>query len=493
MKKLLRLGVLLWGINLWQPIIAKNALATDFTPKIAKEIRAILQPHKNTALEFGVMAQSLEKGDTLFEAHADKQLIPASVNKVVTAYAALKRLKPTATFKTTVFATGSIRDGNLLGDIFLKGGGDPSLVSERMWMLVNDLYRSGIRIISGNIVGDSSYFDFERNPDSRPKYLKDQAFAAPIGALSFNFNTTTIYVKAAEKPGVPPIVFIDPENPYIDVVNQALTGKAGSNNSLVAMRLDYVKGVLGDTVLLRGSLPLDAKESRFYRNIVNPGLYAGHMFKTFLEARGMKVQGNIIEGTVPENARQLMEFESLPLWQVIWGMNKFSNNFVADQLLKKLGADTWGAPGTLAKGLSAVEEALEDIGIKKGSYAMADGSGLTRDSHFSARQLLTVLRAAHKDFAISHEFVASLAIAGQDGSLRRRFSSVKETDGTFLRAKTGSLDGVSSLAGYTVSGDGEDIVFVVLLNDRKLRYGSMIEWRDKIAKVFHEYRREKKP
>ncbi|MBI1859336.1 MAG: D-alanyl-D-alanine carboxypeptidase/D-alanyl-D-alanine-endopeptidase [Deltaproteobacteria bacterium] len=459
---------------------------------LAKEVEAILQPKKHGDLEYGVIVQSLDRGDVLYEANPDIQLIPASVNKVVTAYTALKKLRPTATFKTSVHVTGAIRDGMLLGDLFLKGGGDPSLVSERMWMLVNDLHRSGIRSISGNIVGDSSFYDLERTPETRPKYLKDQAYNAPVGALSFNFNTTTVYLRPGEKPGEPPVIFIDPQNPYIDVVNQAKTGKAGTSNSIVAMRLDYVKGVLGDTVLLRGSIPLDGKELRFYRNIVNPALYTGHMFKTFLESRGIKVTGEIVEGTVPVNARRLLEFESLPVWQVVWGMNKFSNNFVADQLMKKIGAEVWGPPGTLQKGISAVEEALEDIGVKKGVYRLVDGSGLTRETHISARQLLTVLRAAYKDFSISAEFISSLAIAGEDGSLKRRFSSTTQTDNAFLRAKTGTLDGVSSLAGYTTSADGEKLAFVILLNDKRMKYGSMIDWRDKIAEAVHRYQREKK-
>lgn len=459
---------------------------------LAQNIEAIIQPKRNAQLEYGIIVQSLEKGDTVYEANADTLLIPASVNKIVTGYAALKLLKPTSTFKTSVFATGSVREGTLLGDLYLKGGGDPSLVSERLWMLVNDLYRSGIRIVSGNIVGDSSYFDLERTPDSRPKYLKDQAYNAPIGALSFNFNTTTIYVRPGDKVSSPPVVFVDPENPYIDIVNQAKTGASSSKNTITGMRLDYVKGVLGDTVLLRGSLPLDGNEMRFYRNIINPALYTGHMFKMFLDARGIKVQGNILEGITPASARQILEFESLPLWQVVWGMNKFSNNFVADQILKKLGAETGGIPGTLAKGIAAIEGALEGIGVRRSTYQMTDGSGLTRSTRFSARQLLTVLRVAYQDFSISHEFLASLAIAGEDGSLRRRFSSLSQSDGVFLRAKTGSLDGASSLAGYTTSADNESLAFVILLNDKKMKYGSMIEWRDRIAQAIHRFTRKKR-
>jgi D-alanyl-D-alanine carboxypeptidase/D-alanyl-D-alanine-endopeptidase (penicillin-binding protein 4) len=262
---------------------------------LQKEIDSILQPSKHSDLDIGIYVVSLNSNQVVYEKNPDSLLVPASVNKVLTSYTALKKLKPTSTFKTYLYSTGSKNNGKLAGDIFIKGGGDPSLVSERMWMLVNDFLRSGITTIMGNIIADASFYDLERTPESRPKYLKDQAYNAPIGALSFNFNTTTIYIKPGDKVGEAPVVYIDPQNPYIDIVNQAKTGKAGSSNTVQANRTDFVKGDIGDTVLLRGSIPIDAKEVRFYRNIVNPSLYTAHMFKNFLEQRGVKVEGKILE------------------------------------------------------------------------------------------------------------------------------------------------------------------------------------------------------
>ena len=263
--------------------------------KLKQSIDALLK--KN--LDAGIMAVSLETGEILYEKNPDEPLIPASTNKLFTTYAAFKKLRPTTTFKTTVFATGPIHDGELAGDLYIKGGGDPSLVSERLWMLINELMRAGIRKVSGNLVADSSYFDTETTPESRPKYLKDQAYNSPVGALSFNFNTTTIYVKPGDAPGSTPIVYSDPENSYIDIVNQATTGKAGSRNSVVVSRTDFVKGDVGDTVLLRGSIPMDNKELRFYKNIVNPGLYTAHMFQDFMDRRGIKVTGNVRKARYP--------------------------------------------------------------------------------------------------------------------------------------------------------------------------------------------------
>ncbi|MBM4305034.1 MAG: D-alanyl-D-alanine carboxypeptidase/D-alanyl-D-alanine-endopeptidase [Deltaproteobacteria bacterium] len=454
--------------------------------QLKNSVENIISPQKLKDLKAGILISSAQTGEVLYEQNADELLIPASVNKIFTSYAALKRLKPNFTFKTYVYAKGSIQNETLAGDLYFKGGGDPSLVSERLWMLVNDLTRAGIKKVLGNIIVDSSFYDSVRTPEARPKYLKDQAYNAPIGGLSFNFNTCTVYVKPGQKVGSSPIVYTDPENTYIDVVNQATTSKAGADNTLAVNRTEYVKGDLGDTVLLRGAIPLDHKEVRFYKNIVNPALYAGHMFKTFMVQRGFKISGNVVEGMVPENAKQLLEFESQPLWQIVWGMNKFSNNFVADQTLKRLGAEVWGVPGTMEKGITALENVLEDVGIPKNLYKIVDGSGLTRETKVTARQIGKVLQMAYKDFSSSPEFIASLGIGGEDGTMKRRTLAVNES---IVRAKTGSLDGVSSLAGYVTSADNEILTFAILLNDPKLKYGKMSTWADQIAVAASKFHR----
>jgi len=461
--------------------------ASEVRSELKQQIDNILPEKKLKELNAGVFISSLKTGEVLYERNADELVIPASVNKIFTAYAALKRLKPNFTFKTWVYTKGSVQNETLAGDLYLKGGGDPSLVSERMWMLVNELMRSGIKRVMGNIIVDSSFFDSIRTPEARPKYLKDQAYNAPIGGLSFNFNTCTVYVKPGDKVGSPPQVYTDPENTYIDVVNQATTTKPGSTNTLVVNRTEYVKGDLGDTVLLRGGISTDSNEVRFYRNIVNPALYAGHMLKTFMTQRGFKIAGHVVEGTVPEGAKQVLEFESQPLWQIVWGMNKFSNNFVADQIMKRMGAEVWGLPGTMEKGIAAVENVLEDIGIPKGRYKIVDGSGLTRETRVTARQVARILQMGHSDFSASPEFIASLGIAGEDGTMKRRALAINEST---IRAKTGSLDGVSSLAGYVTSADNELMVFVILLNDPKFKYGRMSSWADQVVAAVSKFKRK---
>ncbi|NBX93984.1 MAG: D-alanyl-D-alanine carboxypeptidase/D-alanyl-D-alanine-endopeptidase [Proteobacteria bacterium] len=460
---------------------------TQIREKVTKWVDQVIPPKKSKEIKVGIIVGSVSTGEILFERNSESLFIPASVSKIFTSYSVLKRLKPNFTFKTGIFVSGSVNDGKLSGDLYVRGSGDPSLVSERMWLLVNEFVRSGIKTIQGNIIIDSSYFDSEKNPETRPKYLKDQAYNAPVGAFSFNFNTTTIFVNPADGPGKPPKVYTDPDNSYIDVVNQATTGKPDSSLTIQVSRTEYVKGDLGDTVLLRGSIPMGHKELRFYRNIVNPALYSGHMLKTFMEQRGLRVEGTVVEGSVSPSAKQVIEFESQPLWHIVWGLNKFSNNFVADQLMKKLGAEMWGPPGTLQKGVAAIQDIVEDLGFPKNSFSIVDGSGLTRSTQVTPKMIYQVLLSAHQDFGMYPEFISSLGIAGEDGTLRNRIPG--SDNQAPLRGKTGTLDGVSSLAGYVPSKDGELLAFAILLNDPKLQQGRMSGWVDQIAKHFREISR----
>lgn len=489
MKKIM--AVCLLGVSLAQaadPSAGIQPGTAAIRERLNRAVNQVIPEKKEKDLKVGVIVGSVATGEVLFEKNADTLVIPASVSKIFTTYSALKRLKPNFTFKTGISYSGIVSEGRLSGDLYIRGGGDPSLVSERMWMMVNEFARSGIKNVMGNIIIDSSYYDSEKNPESRPKYLKDQAYNAPVGAFSFNFNTTTVFVRPGDAPGKPPKVYTDPENSYIDVVNQATTGIADSSNTIQVSRTEYVEGDIGDTVLLRGSIPFDSKELRFFRNIVNPALYAGHMLKTFMEQRGMRIEGTVQEGSIPSNAKTVLEFESQPLWHIVWGLNKFSNNFVADQLMKKLGAEMWGAPGTLQKGIAAVQDILENIGIAKNSYTIVDGSGLTRSTQVTPRHIFKVLVSAHRDFGMYPEFLSSLGVAGEDGTLRNRLPT---SDGQgVLRGKTGSLDGVASLAGYVASRDGELLSFAIILNDPKLKHGKMTGWVDHIARAIRDISRK---
>ena len=161
--------------------------------------------------DIGAYVTDLSK-KTYFELNGDKHFIPASITKLITAAAVLNAFGPNYKFHTQIFIDGDQDGTTLKGNIYLKGGGDPTFVSEKMWMLINDFTRLGIKKITGQIIVDESFFDSERFDPGREPDRNDRAYDAPIGALSFNWNSTTIYARPGAKVGDKALVSIDPEN-----------------------------------------------------------------------------------------------------------------------------------------------------------------------------------------------------------------------------------------------------------------------------------------
>jgi D-alanyl-D-alanine carboxypeptidase/D-alanyl-D-alanine-endopeptidase (penicillin-binding protein 4) len=186
------------------------------------------------------------------------------------------------------------------------------------------------------------------------------------------------------------------------------------------------------------------------------------VIRELLEREGVQITGRSRTGLAPSEARELYVHQSRALYRIIDDLNKFSNNFIAEQVLKTLGAEVYGPPGSWGKGLAVVAEVLESLGIARGTYTLADGSGLSRLNRLSAAQLVTVLIRMAQDFRVQPEYMASLRTPASDGRHSYRFQRWDHAQRA--RVKTGSLSDVSALAGYVNGPDGEVIAFALLLN-----------------------------
>ncbi len=191
-------------------------------------------------------------------------------------------------------------------------------------------------------------------------------------------------------------------------------------------------------------------------------LACGYLLKNELEQKGIEVTGNVVPGTVPLDARMVAKHLSPPLADILKLMNKPSNNWIAELLFKTIGAEVMGEPGTWQKGRDAVNEFLEEITGEPPVHRFVDGSGLSRYNLLNAELLTQLLVSMHHDFKLMPEFLASLPIAGVDGTLRNRMQGMSSEK--VLRAKTGTLSGVSALAGYTTTADGEVVAFGILMS-----------------------------
>ncbi len=411
----------------------------------------------------GVEAIACTSGEAVYSKNAAALLNPASNLKILTSAVALRVLGPAFVFRTTVSYDGTFEDGVVHGNVYLKGRGDPQLVYEAVWKLVKNLQARGLHRIEGNLVVDDTYFDRQRLiPDWDRASRDDEAFAydATIGALSVNFNTVAILVRPGEETGDPVRITMETPTAYVRIASTATTGPGRSRNTLKFSRGDTGKNF--ETLELSGRLPLGARAVRYYRTIRKPDWFALAVFSELMEHEGIVIQGELEVGKVPEGAEVLLEQESEPLNILVHYMNKLSSNFIAEQLLKTLGAEVFGAPGTTEKGLRVLRDYLATEGLPWEDSILLNGSGLSEHARVSAHQLAVLLCHVWQDAKIRPDFVASLSIAGVDGTLRRRMRATPAEG--LVRAKTGSVRNVFGLSGFIPVGDQNVIGFSFLVN-----------------------------
>ncbi len=399
--------------------------------------------------------------ETYFEQNANQKMLPASLSKLVTLGAALHTLKPGYKFKTELVSDAKMKEGVLQGPLYLKGGGDPSFVSENMWVLVNELTRTGVTEVAGDIVVDDTKFDDVRFGQDRQDERVDRAYDAPVGAMSMNWNSVNVYARPGDSAGEPLKVYVDVDSPYLKVINKSRTTAAGKGKS-VAVERRSEKEFAGDVITVTGGLALDQPEAVIYKSISKPDLWAGSNLVEFLKQRGISVKGKVRTGAAPSSAKVLAFTEAHTLTSVVADMSKWSNNYVAEMLVKNIAAETGEKPATMQTGMDIVRKYLESSGVKKGDYEFINAAGFTRKNRLTPMQLGNYLEFVRADFTLFPEYLTSLPIAGVDGTLRKRM--VGTSGERWVRAKTGLLNGAVGLAGFAGRPNGQIASFVFIYN-----------------------------
>lgn len=406
----------------------------------------------------GLVVESLSSGEVLYEKNADLGMIPASNMKLVTGACALSVLGPDYRFSTEISTDGSVEGSAVAGDLYVRGSGDPSLVSEELWKLVEDLRAYGIDRIAGDVVLDASRFD-SLVVASAEATEGDRAYHARTGALSLNFNAFAVHVRPGLRVGDPVVAVLSPDTGFAELDNQGVTGSGRSRSSLAVRRV-YENG--RNTVRVSGRLPAGSPPRVVYRNLEDPLGHFAAALRRFLGAAGIAIDGHILPGAAPTDAVTLVRHESKPLSLIVRDLGKYSNNFVAETLVKELAAHESGPPGTTAEGVRVLERYLESVGAGSGSYRVVDGSGLSRSNRLTARTIARVVRSGLADFETSYELGASLSVSGTDGTLEDRMG-YPALSGS-VRAKTGLLDGVTAISGILETASGDEVLFSILVN-----------------------------
>jgi D-alanyl-D-alanine carboxypeptidase/D-alanyl-D-alanine-endopeptidase (penicillin-binding protein 4) len=418
----------------------------------------IAQPPLSNA-RVSMQVESLDDGQVVYSRNADELLNPASNTKLVTAASGLLRLGPEYRFTTDYLADKPPFRGRV-NVLYVKGRGDPSVSTERLDGLVSDLWHRGVRSV-GDIVLDDSFFDREEFGPGWEQETSDKAWAAGVGALSLNHNAVAIYITPGERVGARARVEVDPDaRDYFIIDGRVTTVRANGRRKL---RPHSTPEGERSRILVEGRIPLHGQTAVMYRRVGDPAFYYGQTLKLLLRQRGMRVTGRVKRGTAPQTAVLIQGYDSAELAAIIRDMNKVSSNFIAEMVVKTLGAELKGTPGSWAKGLEVEEDLLAELGIPRGTYVLKNGSGLNDTNRFTARQLATLLQAVWKRFPVASEFVSSLGIAARDGTMRLRMEGTDAAGR--LRAKTGTLERVTALSGYVQSLGGERFVFSVMVND----------------------------
>jgi D-alanyl-D-alanine carboxypeptidase/D-alanyl-D-alanine-endopeptidase (penicillin-binding protein 4) len=420
------------------------------------------------SVESSVKFVRLSDGKTLAEKDSGKLLIPASTSKLVTAAAALSQLDTNHSFKTDVYYSGTLNNGVISGDLIFKGSGDPFLVSEKIWEMAQDLKVMGIKEIKGSIVLDQSLYDNVDRDYGRmqaEKYSRN-AYDAPILPMSVNFNTYTVSAVVDRRSGKA-AVQIWP-HPLPNLVSMQNNLRVEDGRSRIHVERSTRKGK--STVSVSGKISEVDGIKKFWKSVGDGGLASGEYIRSFLVSAGIKSPGKVksTDG-VKGRMTKLYTIQGYPLTKSIEGLNKYSNNFIADMLTKYLGAKSTGGKGTFSAGAKALENFLKrKVGVRT-DFTLKNGSGLSTSNRLSADQLCDLLVFMQKRIELFPEFLASLPASGTDGTLKDRFKKYGLLKGK-VRAKTGTLTqpvSVSSLAGYFVHEKHGWVAFAIIENGRK--------------------------
>ena len=436
---------------------AAAARDRDYLPPDVQ--RVMSQQHiPGTALS--VLVREVGRDEPLVSYNSAVPRNPASTMKVVTTYAALEMLGPAYTWRTRAYATGPVRNGVLEGNLVLVGGGDPYLTAERWWGFVNGLRQEGIDRVTGDVVIDDSYFASQGDDRGAFDNKPSSTYNVLPNALLVNFQTVTFNLLPDLAAGtLRASAYPWPANLVVDNAAELRQGPCRRGGAGVAVSTP--DGPDGDRIAFTGRYAAGCGPLSFVRAVMRAPDYAYGTFKAFWEDSGGKLDGGWRRGVLPPDAKLLYSQDSLSLAEIIRLVNKFSSNTMARQLLLTLAAEKAGRPGTTAAGRKVIVDFLASEGISLPDLVLENGSGLSREERITAAGLADVLLAAWRSQYMP-EFAASLPLSATDGTLRKRFRS-PEMQGR-LRMKTGTLDGVSALAGYVNAASGRTFVAVIIVN-----------------------------
>ena len=470
----MKTGGLIWLVALTAYSITCGAA------ELPAAVQRVIDGHAIATDQVSFIVQAVGADQPILALHPNRPRNPASTVKLLTTWAALDYLGPAYAWKTEVYALGEIKDGVLDGDLLLKGYGDPYLVAEEFWKLLAELRRVGLTEITGDLLIDDSYFAV---PFEDPGAFDGQPFRTynvVPNALLTNFKAVRFQFFPAADGKVR--IAADPELANLEIRNRLRLASGRCRGYQAGISFSIPDRQTGARPTFSGNFPDGCQRYAMTRTVLEHDTYLYGLFHALWAQLGGGFDGQVRKDLAPEDAEPLLTWTSKPLAEVIRSVNKFSNNVMTRQLLYTLGAEHSGPPGTDSAGIQAVKSRLDFHGLVADSLRLANGAGLSRDTRISARLLADILLTAYGSPHMP-EFLASLSLAGLDGTTRRRFRGRPEAGR--LHIKTGRLDHVAAVAGYVHSPAGQTYIVVALINDRDVHRGPGEELQNALLRWAH--------
>src|SRR5882757_7384725 len=456
----------------------QSAASKKATARFAARAEALLGTTPTNKGEWGLLIADAEGGETLYEQNADKFFVPASNMKLFSTALALAKLGPDFRFRTTLETRGAISsEGVLSGDVVLVGRGDPNLSNrkfpyelkeefdgppEKVFVeLADALVAKGVKEISGDVIGDDSYFPRERYPNGWEIDDMVWEYGAAISAIVVDDNTVALMLTPGEQAGNAVQAAVTPATPDFTVENEVITSAADVKPDLTLTREPGA-----NVVVVKGSLPAKSAPRKLVLAIEEPAQHAAATLKRLLEERGVKVAG--VARARHDHAELggdpvvLAEHVSVPLGDALKLINKISQNLHTEMLLRTVARQSgpWATTDDLMK---IPAEFYATAGIAPGDVIQTDASGLSRHDLVTPQAIVTLLAFAQKQ-AWFGLYYASLPVAGVDGTLEDRMKNTPAAGR--IRAKTGSVEHVRTLSGFAETPDGRRLIFSFLSNNQ---------------------------
>lgn len=438
------------------------AHAQPLPASVANALKAVNIPQSAV----GIVVQEAGGVPPRLTLNAEQPMNPASTMKLLTTFAGLELLGPAFTWKTTAWSAAPLDNGVLAGDLYLRGSADPKLTFEQFWLLLRQLRARGVRDIGGDLVLDRSMI---APVDPNATAFDDKPLRPyNVGPDALLLNFKALRLMLLPEPATKAVrVMAEPEPSNLDIVNLMKLGNNGCPEGWREnLRADLTRHGARWRLVLTGTYPASCEQKVWRIGVLPHNEYVRGVFEQLWTELGGTLKGGVRDGLVPETARPLAEIESPTLAEMVRDINKYSNNVMARQLFLTMGAESGKRPARNEDGDAVLRTWLDSRNLRFPELVLDNGSGLSRQERISAASMARLLVAIWKS-AVMPELIASLPLSAVDGTMKKRLNGNGIAGQAHI--KTGTLEGVKTIAGYVLDKNGRQQIVVFFVNHPNAR------------------------